>query len=1226
MTELTGFRLSPQQTALWLQKEKHSEQPTQLLLKVKGDLTSGVLKNAIEKIIEQDTIFRTTYAYTANAELPVQVVNETGTSIFIEPTEEKSSLAESEFIQQGKDHRFDFENGPLIRVDLAEKRDNCKWILLTVPAICIDHSSLRVIAMELMTSCGILKINAQEDEVEVLPYLQFSEWQNQLLETEEKEEGEKYWKSKSSSYKNYNLPFDQDQTALSAAWVDSHTFELKGIDGQLLDKVEAVDSFLGFCWQLLIWIYTGKQNNVIGHVNSGRDFNELSRTIGLLSRTLPMDIQMDESNRIRESLKQYETLLSTHDEYKNFYTVNQQKKSIENSLAYVFEFSDESVNATHPEFEIAYRTAASEASKLHLNCIRKEDGLSATFQFSKNNFDTESLALLANSYATIIKECIENPDKRLAEINVMSLKERQATTEKFNQHQKAFERKGMSVVELFEEEVIHSPDSIALIAGNVKLSYKELNERASGLANYLFQKLNISTGDYVAIMCEENEHLIIGMLAILKAGATYVPVDANNPVDRIQYIMNNCGAKALLTVTNLSKEFSFENARLVCLDKLAKMESAEPSLKQTRTADSSAYVIYTSGTTGNPKGVIIPDKALVNYVCWLKDSLNIRKEDQSVLLSSYAFDLGYTSLWGTLLNGACLNLLPENTPKEGNVIVDYLLGTNISFIKTTPTFFNILINASNLYKLKESKLRLIIVGGEPIRINDLEFFAGIKPDVEFVNHYGPTESTIGTIATLLNKDKFNVYKSLPVIGKPISNSFITIIDQNNEPVAPGIAGELCISGEGLASAYLNQPELTNSKFVPHPFKKGITMYRSGDQAKWMPDGSILFTGRVDDQVKIRGYRVELGEVEKVLQLHQEVAAAVVIAKENSNQEKELIAYAVSKNSLNVSELREYLSKRIPSYMIPLHFIELAALPLTANGKVDKKKLPQPDGNSMRTGIPYVAPGNADEKIVVQAFEDILKKKNIGIKEDFFALGGDSIKSIQVVSLLRQKGYTLTIQDVLLNPVIEELAKKITVATQFISQDTVTGMIPLSPAQKAFFEKELTLNHHYNQSVLLSSKKPMTEESIRAALTKIIAHHDGLRMVFRNSATGWIQENKGLEQAYSFAVIDYKDKNSFETKCNEIQSGIDLEKGPLLKVALFRDQQEDRLLVVAHHLIIDGVSWRIFLEDLFNLYQQHLSGQALKLPLKTTSFKLWMEKQLAYASGEQLKKEEAYWTQ
>jgi amino acid adenylation domain-containing protein/non-ribosomal peptide synthase protein (TIGR01720 family) len=1228
MTELTGFRLSPQQTTIWQQKEKYSEQPAQLLLKVKGDLAIEVLKKSIEKIIEQDTIFRTTYAYTANLELPIQVVNESGEFIFIEQPEKEASITEAEFIKQAQTQDFDFENGPLIRVDLAKKAERINWILITVPALCIDYSSLQVVANELIQAWTDPAGNTQAEEIEPLPYLQFSEWQNQLLETEEKKEGDNYWKTKLPLQKNYNLPFDKDQTRTQGNLSDVCSFKLNDIDTQVLNQVAAADPFFGFCWQLLMWIYTGKQNNLTGHNTTGRDFQELSRTIGLLSRTLPMDIQMDENSTVKESLKQYEVLLSNHDEYKGFYPGDQNRRTGDPAFAYTFEFSDVSIHTGNPvmEVEIAHRMTTSEAAKLQLNCTRKGEELWAEFQFSKNNFDTESIALLARAYETIIKECIADPGKRLAEINVLSLNERQDITEKFNQHTKVFARSGMSVVELFEEEVIHAPDSIALIAGNVRLTYKELNERASGLANYLYQKLNISKGDYVAIMCEENEHLIIGMLAILKAGATYVPVDVNNPAERIRYILNNCSAKVVLSVTAITKEFNFEKTQLVCLDKLTGIESAEPSLKQNRTTDSSAYVIYTSGTTGNPKGVIIPDKALVNYVCWLKDSFNIKKEDQSVLLSSYAFDLGYTSLWGTLLNGACLHLLPENTSKEGTVIVNYLAQASISYIKTTPTFFNILINASNLHQLKESKLRLIIVGGEPIRIRDLEFFAAIKPDVEFVNHYGPTESTIGTIATRLDKEKFNVYKSLPVIGKPISNSYITIIDQNNEPVAPGIAGELCISGAGLASGYLDQQELTDSKFVPHPFKNEMSMYRSGDQAKWMPDGSILFTGRVDDQVKIRGYRVELAEVENVLQVHPEVSAAVVITKEDVSQEKELIAYIVSRSSLNVADLREYLGKRVPSYMIPLYFIELAAFPLTANGKVDKRKLPQPDGNMMSTGTAYVAPRSEEEKILVHIYEEVLKKKNIGIKEDFFALGGDSIKSIQVVSLLRQKGFMLTIQDVLLNPVIEELAKKIILTTQSVDQGAVTGMIPLSPAQKAFFENEFTLKHHYNQTVLLSSKKAIAGESIRAALSKMVAHHDGLRMVFRNTAAGWIQENKGLQQTCSFESLEYIDADHFEATCAKIQSGIDLENGPLLKVALFKNLNEDRLLLVAHHLVIDGVSWRIFLEDLFNLYQQHLSGQPFKLPLKTDSFKLWMEHQVAYASGGLLKKEEAYWSQ
>ena len=429
----------------------------------------------------------------------------------------------------------------------------------------------------------------------------------------------------------------------------------------------------------------------------------------------------------------------------------------------------------------------------------------------------------------------------------------------------------------------------------------------------------------------------------------------------------------------------------------------------------------------------------------------------------------------------------------------------------------------------------------------------------------------------------------------------------------------------MARGYLNRPELTAEKFIANPFKEGERMYRTGDLGRWLADGNIEFIGRKDDQVKIRGYRIELGEIESALQDHEDIESVVVIAKANQNGDKELVAYLVSEAVLNTSDIRSYLSNRLPAYMLPNHFVQLAELPLTANGKIDKKALPEPEGLGLSTGVAYVAARNEIEGQLVAVYEEVLKKQPIGIKEDFFALGGDSIKSIQIVSRLRQRGYSLTIRDILLNPVIEELASQVKMVMRSIEQGLTEGIIALSPIQEWFFDSSSVNKHHYNQSVLLNSKEPVSEEGIRAALDKIVLHHDALRMVYRDSPQGWVQENRGKEQSYSLEIIEACNEESFNEHCNHIQSGINLEKGPLFKAGLFHSTGGDRLLLVAHHLVIDGLSWRILFEDLSSLYQQYLSGQSLALPLKTDSFKYWQDRQLAYSASEVLQKEETYWS-
>ena len=1218
MNELTGYHLSPQQKNVWLKQKEKPLPPAQLVLKVTGELDNEILKAAIQKVIDQDTVFRTTYPDAADVTSPIQFVNEHADFLFFEVAGDTSVQAIQQLLEKGRTQLIDHKKNAFLRVDLLNENEKSHLLVLTLPALYSDFYGLAVLASELTTAYALLLSDLAIEGQELLPYLQFSEWQNQLMESDEKDDALIYWNAIPTPTSS-QLSFDRDPNQH-----EPYSHQLMHFDMKWNEVM--TESFLGLCWQLTLWLLTEKQSRTIGHVNTGRDFKELDRTLGLLSVCLPVTLTLSDNRTFGECLQEYDHAINANDEHKVFYSLS----SVAQQFSFAFEFSDETVQqfsaktVAGVQFEILHREATTDASKIQLRCIRKENLLESVFQFNTNSFGRESIQLISRMYEHIIHQCLENPDRKVGELTLLTTADTISLLDEFNNTTELFERANKTIDQLFEEQAQKQPHAIALIAGSRQFTYKELNDRANALAGYVCEELNINQGDRIAIMCGENEHLIIGMLAIIKAGAAYVPVDPANPAERMNFILEDCSAKALLTETVFKEQSGSYKGRIIFMDDEQSLKNSNPVIENRRQSESIVYLIYTSGTTGRPKGVMIPDRALVNYVCWLQHAFAITPADRSVLLSSYAFDLGYTSIWGTLLNGASLQLVPADFVKEADVIVDYLIKTNITYIKTTPSFLNILVQASNFHKLAKSELRLIIVGGESIRITDLEHLARIKPEIELVNHYGPTESTIGTIAISIDRTKLKSYRVLPVIGKPISNSYISILDGDQKPVVPGMIGELCISGLGLSTGYLNRPELTDQKFIPHPFKTGMNLYRTGDQAKWMPDGTILFTGRTDEQVKVRGYRVEPSEIESILQQHALIEAAVITARSNPEGEKELVAYLVSKQVLNVPELRSHLDSVLPSYMIPSYFVQLDTLPLTPNGKTDRKRLPDPQGLTMNTGIPYVAPRNEAERNLVEVYQEVLKKQHVGVKEDFFISGGDSIKSIQVVSRLKQKGYALTIQEVLLHPVIEDLAKLVKGNSRVIGQEPVEGIIPLGPSQVRFFENESTEKHHFNQSVLLNSKEELSEKAIRASFDKIVSHHDALRMVYRQTPTGWIQENKGIENAYSLQLFQYTDETDFVKHCQQIQSSINLETGPLLKIAIFKGHEENRLLIVIHHLVMDGVSWRILLDDLSVLYRQFESGESLQLPLKTDSFKHWQEKLSTYAFSDELKKEEAYW--
>ncbi|NIG56805.1 non-ribosomal peptide synthetase [Chitinophaga sp. Cy-1792] len=486
------------------------------------------------------------------------------------------------------------------------------------------------------------------------------------------------------------------------------------------------------------------------------------------------------------------------------------------------------------------------------------------------------------------------------------------------------------------------------------------------------------------------------------------------------------------------------------------------------------------------------------------------------------------------------------------------------------------------------------------------------------NEYGPTETTVGCIVTELHPDK-------PVIiGKPISGTSIYILDAMQQLVPVGVTGEIYIAGAGVANGYLHQPELTAKKFVAAPFGDGLA-YRTGDLARWLPDGNIVFIGRKDDQVKIRGYRIELGEIETAVLGTPGVETVVVLARSGNEGEKELAAYITGKE-LHVTDIRNYLSGILPAYMIPAHFVVLDELPLTTNGKVDRKRLPDPAGINTYASVTYVAPRTDAQIHLAAVLEEVLKKKQVGLRDDFFLLGGDSIKSIQVVSRLKQRGYSLKIQDVLLTPVVEQLSEKMELVTRYASQATVSGLVGLTPIQQYFLEQDTAYAGHYNQSVLLFSATSVAPASLQAALDHLWLHHDALRMVYRHEAGSWIQENKGADTAAVLEVLDYEHESAFAAACDRIQSSFRLSEGPLFKAALFRSADGDRLLLAAHHLVVDGVSWRILLDDLSQLYSQHSSGMPLQLPQKTDAYAWWSGQLQAYAQSEALAAAAPYWEQ
>jgi amino acid adenylation domain-containing protein/non-ribosomal peptide synthase protein (TIGR01720 family) len=700
------------------------------------------------------------------------------------------------------------------------------------------------------------------------------------------------------------------------------------------------------------------------------------------------------------------------------------------------------------------------------------------------------------------------------------------------------------------------------------------------------------------------------------------------------------------------------------LDETLERVSPENPLQGIQTHDL-AYVISTSGSTGRPKGVMVEHRSLVNLVFGLNQRIyrHYGEHLNVSLVSPYVFDASVKQLFAALLLGHCLHVVPFDTILGGSHLWEYYKKHQIDITDGTPTHLRLLlagVNRNHQERLNTgAELKHLLIGGEalPYRLAR-EFFQCFNGTaLKITNVYGPTECCVDSSCFEISPSTLEEFDNIP-IGNPMPNYQVYILDKANRLKPLGAAGELCIGGKGVARGYLNNPELTGEKFdhdkkllrggpdasrggfleKSPPGRRRQRIYKTGDLARWLPDGNIEFLGRMDNQVKIRGYRIELGEIEGQLLKHPGIKEAVVVpVSVGEGQEKFLCAYYVRKPGLTPgteemkkSVLREYLLRELPDYIVPTYFMELEALPLTTSGKIHYKVLPLPDETSTAVDTDRAeVPRSPLEKELQEVWKKVLNRQTIGIHDNFFIMGGDSIKTIQISSRMKRAGYKVEMKDIFRNPTIAQLAPLVKKIDRNTDQAPVIGTVPLTPIQEEFFTLCKTDPHHYNQAMFLFSAQGFDRETIEAVFTGIQAHHDALRMTYTREDKGRVrQQNHGLDYPLSLEEYDYRSCENvtanLEAKANQVQASIDLEKGPLMKLALFHLPQGDRLLVVIHHLVIDAVSWRILLEDIETLYQQYKQGKPLQLPLKTDSFKVWSERLSQYANSEAFIKKTGYW--
>ncbi len=1051
--------------------------------------------------------------------------------------------------------------------------------------------------------------------------------QNIIVSSGEYEEERKYWLEKLDGGINLNgFPVNNEQSsgytkASFKCTIPNETF--KRIVHLSNHSEYAVYMIMLSGIRYLLYRYTDNKDLLVGMPVFKQDIDEVYLSNVLLNNILPIRSSLDVMKSFSNFLGEIKNLVIEADHYQNY------------PLHKIYE----QLNlCTEDEEDLAYKTIVLmenihekdiiEAFKFDtvFSFLLTEKAIEVTVDYNAKLYTEKMMKQVIQYLFHYFREVTQNPHSILSEIEILSETEKSNILINFNNTEAVYPKE-KTIRQVFEEQVGKNPDHIAVVFEDQQLTYGELNSKANSLARVLRNE-GVQADSIVGIMVERSLEMIIGIMGILKAGGAYLPISPDYPEDRINYMLEDSETRILLTQSRFVNKLSF-NGQLVNVDDKSLYLGDGSNLLLENNSHDLAYVIYTSGSTGKPKGVMIENYSVINRIHWMQDKYRLEARDVILQKTPFTFDVSVWEIVWWFFVGASVCMLRPGGEKEPEEIVRSIEKNKITTMHFVPSMLTVFLHyiENCSHSIKMDSLKHVFASGEALNPEHANRFNKLLSGqaTKLINLYGPTEATVDVSYFDCSTDQ--ILKSVP-IGKPIDNIQLYIVNQNNKLQPVGVAGELCIAGDGLARGYLNKPELTAEKFVENPFVPGGKMYRTGDLAQWRIDGNIEFLGRLDHQVKIRGFRIELGEIETELLKYPSVKETVVVAKEDQAGDKYLCAYIVTEEELTITELRDHLFRNLPDYMIPSYFVQLEKMPLSPNGKVDRKALPEPNGN-IRTGVEYAAPRNDIEESVVKVWQEVLKVEKVSIKDNFFSLGGDSIKAIQILSQLRQYGLNLEMRDLFQYPTIEALSSYITVIKRKIDQGIVKGEAGLAPMQSWLFEQSFMDKQHFNQAVMLYGKNGFEEWIIRKVFSKLVERHDALRMVVKNMSGKEGLFNRGIEdELYSLETIDLSNNSKYreliKEKAEEIQQSIDLKHGPLIKLGLFKTNIGDHLLIVIHHLVIDGVSWRIILQDLFSGYSQTLNNEEIRFADKTNSFKDWINALAVYANSRELLNEIEYW--
>jgi len=1252
-----GFRLSPQQQRLWSVQEGDYNPAfrTWTALRIDGAISIDALKDGLRRLTLRHEILRTRFDFLPGMDTPVQIIAEEPafdwreTAACEAPKNEEEAADWAAQRALADDRPFNLQRGPALRAELCRIDARRSYLWLSLPALCSDLRGLQNLIREL---AGLLASPEERDDDHEGPlqYVDISEWLHELLTSEDTAAGRAYWRRleppeggepRCAGEKPGPLsdPFDPSSVAVAltpdlarSAAAFAHALELP------------LSAALLACWQAVLHRLTDSNNLLVSVGFDGRKFPDLEALPGLFAKQAPCQVPLERGVDFDRLARATGEALAQHYAWQEFYDwrigASAEKGPARiDSIPFGFNFIrlPESFSAGEAAFSFIGGGDCLEPFKLRLWCSGSETQPLLRLEFDTRCFEEFRVAWIVENFKTFLKRALVDPRVPVEDIDLVGPGERSWLLRGFNDAADEGPPP-QCLLDLFESQAARTPERNAVAQhgehAETALSFQALNQRAGRLARYL-AGLGIGREGRVAVYMERSPELMVALFGVMKAGAAYVPLDPTYPRERLRHMIRDAEASLTLTHDATHSKARALGAQTLNLSGDWEMRTSAASDWVPPQPDpaSLAYVLYTSGSTGRPKGVMVSHAGLASYLDWCIKGY-CRDGGDALAHTSISFDATVTSLFPPLLTGARVVLLREGHTVEE--LAAAMVEPGVGLVKLTPSHLMALASIPKRPPI-HGALPLLVVGGEQLDGQTLAFLRSWAPQTRIVNEYGPTETVVGCC---IHETRAAETPPGPVpIGAPIANTRLYVLDANMRLAPSGRSGELFIGGAGVARGYWRRPGLTAAAFVPDPFggKSGSRLYRTGDQARMSPDGLLEFVGRKDHQIKIRGYRVELGEIESTLKLHPAVRAGAAAACRDARGVVRLAAYVVFKDDApqDKAALSRFLGEQLPDYATPQIFVVLKNLPLTPNGKLDRARLPQPD-LSRQASRDYSAPRNPREQGLAQIWSELLGVKEIGIHDNFFEMGGDSILSIQMVARARRLGIQLQSKHLYESQTIAELAV-IAADSPVVQaeQGLVSGSAVLSPIQQWLLDQDLSDPHHYNMSVLLEAHERLDRRCLAEAVTVLLRHHDALRLRFHRDGHAWRQRFADPDAPMARPHFECRDLSAtpinrraaaLEAAAAEIQRGLNLAEGPIFRVTWF-DFGPDvnaRLLIVAHHLAVDGVSWRILLEDLPAAYRQIRANQPLRLPPKTTSFKKWTSLLAAYADSEAAHAELAHW--